>query len=193
MTPVVLAPHLIERFWSRVDRSGSCWLWTGGLQANGYGQVSLGHRTYACHRLAWELANGPIPRGLCVCHNCDTSYPIGATTSRRCVNPDHLFLGTNAENTADARRKGRLATGDRSGARLHRERMPRGERHYLHQHPELARGERSPSAVLTENEVMAIRWQYARGAIKAALARRYGVSRATIYDIVTYGTWSHLP
>lgn len=95
----------VERFWSCVDRSGDCWLWTRGATQGGYGVFSEAkRRLFLAHRYSWALANGPIPDGLFVCHSCDTP---------RCVRPDHLFLATNAENMQDASRKGRLVRGAR--------------------------------------------------------------------------------
>lgn len=84
-----------------------CLLWTGASQTKGYGMVCIGtDDLWLTHRLAWTLANGPIPKGLCVLHKCDT---------RSCINIDHLFLGTISENQSDAAKKGR---------------MPRGEGHF---------------------------------------------------------------
>jgi hypothetical protein len=103
--PIKPRPHgtLTDRFWPKVDRSGgpdACWTWNASKNNKGYGQIQAtgNHRLIYAHRAAWELANGPIPAGMNVCHTCD--HPA-------CVNPAHLFLGTQQANMADMARKGR--------------------------------------------------------------------------------------
>lgn len=93
----------VERFWTKVDRSAGpegCWLWTAATwkPPSTYGQFPHRGKLLRAHRVSYELAHGPIPEGLVVCHTCDTP---------RCVNPSHLWVGTNADNTRDRDRKGR--------------------------------------------------------------------------------------
>lgn len=102
-------PKLKERFdakW-REDPKTGCWIWTASIAGKGYGQLKIpgARRQVYAHRLAWELAYGPIPEGFLVCHRCDTP---------RCVNPAHLFLGSHADNLQDMASKDRHLKGERN-------------------------------------------------------------------------------
>lgn len=84
----------------RANPETGCYEWQAGINPNGYGIRQTGGKNKTAHRVAWELANGPIPIGLQVLHRCDV---------RHCVNPAHLFLGTNADNVRDKVAKNRQA------------------------------------------------------------------------------------
>lgn len=147
----------IKRFFSHVIKTDACWLWTGQIHI-GYGRVWWGNKKTWAHRVAWEIANGPIPTGLLVCHHCDV---------RNCVNPDHLFVGTHADNTHDMDAKGRRRSAHTFGERHHRAR-------------------------LNTQDVMAIRSARADGERLRAIAARYGVSAQHVSLICLHNSWKHL-
>lgn len=139
-----------DRFWARVTRNDRCWLWTGTFYPNGYGQMRFGGPLVGVHRIAWQLSRGDIPIGLCVLHRCDTPA---------CVNPDHLFLGTRADNMADMAAKGKAA------------------RRY---------GNPSKGATLPPDTVQEIRhFVFREGYSQAAVARKLGLHQTTVNKICT--------
>jgi hypothetical protein len=108
-------PDIATRFWQKVDQSGDCWEWRGVI-LHGYGLFTVNGRPVRAHRMAYELTHEPIPVGLHVLHDCD---------NKRCVRPDHLHLGTHAQNMAEAAARGRMNQGRISGADVARIRMLR--------------------------------------------------------------------
>lgn len=146
-----------ESFEARYRKSKSgCWLWVRSVLANGYGCLRRDGKTLYAHRVAWELYRGPIPIGLHVLHRCDV---------RRCVNPRHLFLGTNHDNIKDCRKKGRD----------------------VH-----ARGEHAGKAKLNRFDVKAIRSLARMGYTQRAIGKKFGVSHASIGAVLRGEAWSHL-
>jgi len=161
-----------ERFWQKVEKTDKCWLWRGYVNQRGYGEFHLRGRARLTNRAAYELSTGHIPPdGMDVCHRCDV---------RACVNPEHLFLGTRADNVHDMmqKRRGRYPRGDGNAMRLHPESVPRGER--------------SGKSKLTNEQVRSIRLQHAAGATILGLAKTFGVVRTTIREIVRGRSWRHL-
>jgi hypothetical protein len=152
----------LEAFLSRVEfePNTGCWLWSGAPGAGGYGVIWFGGRYQKAHRVSWALHHGEMPpRHVKVCHRCDTPA---------CVNPAHLWLGTQAENIADMVAKGRQRTVPRFGSA-------------------------NPRAALTEDDVWAIRHMLRwRRWSQGAIARSYGVSVMTLSRIANHQTWPHV-
>jgi hypothetical protein len=158
-----LPEGIADRFWLKVNKTDTCWLWTASLH-HGYGQISTrrGKGPARAHAVSWMLHFGPIPEQqprLCVLHKCDV---------RSCVNPAHLFLGTDADNIHDMDRKGRRVNAPRFGTRHH-------------------------NAKLNEKRVLQIVADYAAGGVsQRLLAARNGVCLAEINHILTGRLWSHI-
>lgn len=170
------------RFWDKVQkRSFGCWEWIGSKILTGYGTVGVGpakaRKIVYAHRLSYEIHFGPIPLGLFVCHHCDNPS---------CVNPAHLFLGTNSDNLKDAVRKGR------HGSKTHPERIACGDRNGKFTKPEATpRGSNHGMAILDEDKVRAIRLLF-ESQTRRELALQFGVSIPTIKAIVLRRIWKHV-
>ena len=148
-----------DRFWEKVEIRGKneCWNWTACTIKNGYGHFGFRGKLYTAHRFSWILTNGQIPEGLCICHHCDNPG---------CVNPAHLFIGTQKDNIQDAINKNRMVG---------------------------KKGEENNNSSLTEKQVLAIRAEYKLGNItQRELARKHGVGQRTITCIVNRITWKHI-
>lgn len=171
-----MTPDELQRFWEKVDKNGPvmpgmstpCWVWTAA-KIGPYGAITIERRQYRAHRLSFELHGGTIG-DLHVLHRCDNPP---------CVNPEHLFLGTNEDNVQDRHTKGRDAKGDSSGSRVHPERLPRGER--------------VNTSRLTAAQVVEIRTLSAAGQSRRALAARFGISHVAVRQIALRRHWKHLP
>ncbi len=156
---------LEERFWEKVQKTDTCWLWTACRHTSKlpYGVIGVGREIKLAHRVSYELAYGSIPQGMNVLHRCDNAS---------CVRPDHLFLGTQADNAQDMATKGRV----------------RGGMHDVDQH-----GEKNKQAKLTDDKVRTIRERYAAGGISMEkLASEYGISIGHVSVIISRKAWRHV-
>lgn len=174
-----------SRFMGHVEKSDQCWRWLACTDQYGYGITSIRGKSQKAHRVSYRIFKGDIPPGLLVMHSCDNPS---------CVNPDHLSVGTYKDNTADAVKKGRMASGDKNGSRIHRDRMPRGDASFARRHPELMpRGESNGRSRLSENSVIEIRKLYATGMYSnRLLASKYNVVHQLISRIIRREIWTHI-
>jgi len=142
-----------QRFWSKVEKTASCWNWTG-YKNYGYGIIRINYENIGTHRYSWELHNGKIPDKLCVLHKCDNP---------KCVNPDHLFLGTPKDNIDD---------------KVSKMRQCKGEQQHLNK--------------LTEDQVREIKNtpKYFRSNI--ILSDKYNVTQTNIIGIRQGKIWKHI-
>ncbi len=143
-------------FWGFVNNTETCWLWTGGRSTRGYGEISLGGYRDRAHRVSWTIHYGPIPEDGVICHRCDNPP---------CVRPDHLFLGTQADNVKDMTDKGRRV---------------------------VVCGEKQHLAKLTVSDVLEIRRRSEEGEVSRVIAEPYGVDPATVRAVIGRKTWKHV-
>lgn len=145
-----------EIFWryAKQGQPDQCWEWQGAINRGGYGEFGFQGRRHRAHRVAYELFVGALRKGQQACHHCD---------NRKCVNPRHLFAGTNIDNIKDKLAKGRQLT-----------------------------GERVWSAKLTEDKVRAIRAMRKAGCNLSVIATAFGIHDRTVGAILKGKTWRHV-
>jgi len=151
--PLPITKERIEAKVLRIPEAG-CWVWMGSTQVRGYGEIISNNRKHLAHRASYEAFVGKIPKGMYVCHACDNVA---------CVNPNHLFLGTQKQNLQDMASKGRSTW-----------------------------GEKNPMAKLTEEQVKEIKQGFATGKTDTELAKQFNISRSTIYGIRNSRLWSYI-
>lgn len=169
MIEISLTESLRRRFWNKVDKTAGCWIWTGSTNGWG-GMINRGPAAkggnFLAHRVSWVIHNGPIPKGMMVLHNC----PGG--DNPRCVNPDHLWLGTQRDNVIDLMAKGRRPD-------------------------DYAKGEKNGRHKLTAENVAEIRkilqpGTRAKYGLVTDLAKQFGVSVSAIQCVRDGRKWSHV-
>jgi hypothetical protein len=149
-----------ERFWAKVQKGPRCWLWKAGKNNKGYGNFWVGGKCCKSHRLSYEMKHGSILNGMYVCHHCDTPA---------CVNPDHLFVGTQKDNVIDCMNKGRNNKGKKIGS--------------------CNVGSLHPRAKLTEEQVKDI---LTDTRLHREIAKDYGIDKSIISKIKSKNIWKHV-
>lgn len=221
MDSVRRAERDVARFWAKIDKNGPivrpeigpCWLWTAALFDRGYGAFRLDGQQRRAHVVSYKWHVGPVPEGLSVLHCCDV---------RRCIRPDHLFVGTQKDNIQDAISKGRMANGTRNGMyvqdlttltdiqvqRIH-QLAAQGGRHsdiadqFGISQPMVSRIARGDAwrhlglapirrAILSLEDVREIRRLCAQGERHSTVAARYGISKNAVGHIHRRYTWRHV-
>lgn len=137
-----------------IKLDNGCWQWTANISTNGYGQISRNKTTCRAHRIAYNLYIGEIPEGMVVCHKCD---------NKLCVNPDHLFIGTQEDNIRDCLNKDRNAYGSRNA-----------------------------KAKLKEDDIFSIKVRYKNGVTMQEIGNIFGVSKNTISQVINNKTWAKI-
>jgi hypothetical protein len=166
----------VQRFYAGVDRRapGECWTWKRARQqgkGKEYGLFKAKGKMLKSSRVAYFLHNGIDPAPHLICHTCDNPP---------CCNPAHLFAGSQDDNRKDCKAKGRTASGDR---------------HMAYTRPDtLARGSRNGNSKTTEDDVKAMRRDYATGLYsQEQLGERYGLHQTKVSQIVRRVVWRHVP
>ena len=154
-----IEPHRIQNFLKHIEKCPitECWNWTGCKDRDGYGDFNMGKSigiSYRANRASWLIHKGKIPGGIYVLHRCD---------NRACVNPEHLFLGTNDENMADMVKKGRAR-----------------------------KGENHPKAKLTKEQVIEIRKLNIQGFKKFEIAKMLSIRRKNVSNVILGTVWRHV-
>lgn len=160
-----------------INIKNDCWEWNKSLTNTGYGKLIHEGKSLISHRVSFEVFKGEIPEGLFVCHTCD---------NKKCINPDHLWAGTQKDNILDAKSKGRLPiqfgrkhtqeTKEKFKKRLHSDR--RGEKHHLRK--------------LKNEDVFKIRNMLENGLTQTEIANQFGVHSSAISNIKNRKSWSHI-
>lgn len=186
--PINLNHKHLVKFWKRVSKLQSgCWEWVGGKNQDGYGKFWVVSRSHGAHRVSWVIHNGQIPKGIQVLHKCDNPP---------CVNPSHLFSGSNLDNVSDRVAKGRsnATRGENHHFRLHPEKIIRGDEHFSRRHPELIpHGIEHHKATLNPEKILKIRKIYSEGSHSyKSIGAMFGVHKETVGDIIRRRYWKHV-
>jgi len=142
-----------------VEDSNGCWLWQGGKTTFGHGIIAVNRKSHLAHRVAYKIWKDRVPLNMFVCHTCDNP---------KCINPDHLFIGTQDDNMKDMANKGRSNNG-------------------------IQKGEKNPQSQLTDRQVRRIKRLLLNGHTRKEIANKFGVNEAVVGFISENKNWKHVP
>lgn len=183
-----ITPQEIAYFWSQVDirANDECWRWTGGLfvERGNYGRAYIRREGFRAHRIAFFVHYRIDPQGFEVCHRCDNPP---------CCNPHHLFKGTQADNMADCKKKGRFPTGDQHWTAIYPEKVSHGPEHGQLIKDNVPRGEKRKLAKLKDADIPEIIRLVKEGAVQHAVAKTYGVTDTVISRICRGIAYTNVP
>ena len=182
-----IKPNDLARFNSKFLKGAisECWEWSAAL-VKGYGVFWIEYKNHYAHRVSWVVLNGPILDGLCILHKCDNP---------KCVNPNHLFVGSCKDNMRDMISKGRkrVVSADEHWTRKHPEKIKRGDQSFSRQNPhKLCRGSKHGRSLLKEGDIPKIFESRDQGLSYSQIAERFSVKPATIGCIIRGRNWKHL-
>jgi len=142
-----------------IDKTTNCWNWNRAIDSSGYGAVKYCGKKHNVHRLVWMLLHDNLEKGICVCHKCD---------NRKCINPDHLFIGTQSDNMKDCVNKGRYFSN-------------------------VIRGEKNSWSKLSSKQVIEIRQlKESKKISNKEIAKQYKVGYTAISKIIRGENWKHI-
>ena len=172
--------HLIL---NRIKKLNSgCWIWQGYLDKDGYGKLQINNKRDRAHRWSYKIFKKDVSKDILICHHCDNPS---------CVNPNHLFSGTQKDNMQDAVKKNRMSCGEKHFSKINPQLVSRGKKHSKIMKKVSAKGEKHCRAKLTEKQIKEIR-RLCQFKGNKEISELFDVSRSLIEKIKYRKIWKHI-